>query len=189
VIVIIPLEVSYSSALREMSTDFFGSPVEISGRTPAYAPAHRVQPVRDHGAEALRPAEDGQHEPDVVGLAVVEQVAAAGGPAGQGGQQLDDLLPGDHPVARRTPVGVVARAAAGQGRDPVQRHRVVHVQAEPDEPVGPGAVERRHDERQRPHQMRGQRDVDLALQQRLADQAEVEVLQVAQAAVDELART
>ena len=39
VIVTIPLEVSYSSALREMSTDFFGSPVEISGRTPAYAPA------------------------------------------------------------------------------------------------------------------------------------------------------
>ena len=38
VIVIIPEEVSYSSALREMSTDFFGSPVEISGRTPAKAP-------------------------------------------------------------------------------------------------------------------------------------------------------
>ena len=38
VIVIIPEEVSYSSALREMSTDFFGSPVEISGRTPANAP-------------------------------------------------------------------------------------------------------------------------------------------------------
>ena len=35
VIVTMPLEVSYSSALREMSTDFFGSPVEISGRTPA----------------------------------------------------------------------------------------------------------------------------------------------------------
>ena len=35
VMVIIPLEVSYSSALREMSTDFLGSPVEISGRTPA----------------------------------------------------------------------------------------------------------------------------------------------------------
>ena len=35
VIVIMPLEVSYSSALREMSTDFFVSPVEISGRTPA----------------------------------------------------------------------------------------------------------------------------------------------------------
>ena len=38
VIVIMPEEVSYSSALREMSTDFFGSPVEISGRTPAKAP-------------------------------------------------------------------------------------------------------------------------------------------------------
>ena len=30
-----PELVSYSSALREMSTDFFGSPVEMSGRTPA----------------------------------------------------------------------------------------------------------------------------------------------------------
>ena len=38
VIVISPDEVSYSSALREMSTDFFGSPLEISGRTPAKAP-------------------------------------------------------------------------------------------------------------------------------------------------------
>ena len=38
VIVTRPLEVSYSSARREMSTDFFGSPVEISGRTPAKAP-------------------------------------------------------------------------------------------------------------------------------------------------------
>ena len=36
--VIIPLDVSYSSALREMSTDLRGSPVAISGRTPAYAP-------------------------------------------------------------------------------------------------------------------------------------------------------
>ena len=35
VIVSIPDDVSYSSALREMSTDFLGSPVEISGRTPA----------------------------------------------------------------------------------------------------------------------------------------------------------
>ena len=35
VIVIRPDEVSYSSALREMSTLFFGSALEISGRTPA----------------------------------------------------------------------------------------------------------------------------------------------------------
>ena len=41
VIVISPLEVSYSSALREMSTDLRVSPEEISGRTPAYPPARR----------------------------------------------------------------------------------------------------------------------------------------------------
>ena len=35
VMVTSPLEVSYSSALREMSTDLRGSPLEISGRTPA----------------------------------------------------------------------------------------------------------------------------------------------------------
>ena len=35
VIVTIPDEVSYSSALREMSTDFPRSLLEISGRTPA----------------------------------------------------------------------------------------------------------------------------------------------------------
>ena len=38
------------------------------------------------------------------------------------------------------------------------------------------------------HQVRRERGVDLALEQRLAHQPEVEVLQVAQAAVDELAR-
>ena len=38
VIVTSPELVSNSSALREMSTDFLLSPVEISGRTPAYAP-------------------------------------------------------------------------------------------------------------------------------------------------------
>ena len=35
VIVIRPLDVSYSSALREMSTDRRASPEEISGLTPA----------------------------------------------------------------------------------------------------------------------------------------------------------
>ena len=43
-IVIIPEEVSYNSALREMSTDFFGSPVEIRGRTPANAPVSSGMP-------------------------------------------------------------------------------------------------------------------------------------------------
>ena len=51
-----------------------------------------------------------------------------------------------------------------------------------------GAVEGGHDQRQRAHEVRRQRDHQLALEQRLAHEPEVEVLQVAQAAVDELAR-
>ena len=51
-----------------------------------------------------------------------------------------------------------------------------------------GAVEGGHDQRQRAHQVRRQRHHQLALQQRLAHEPEVEVLQVAQPAVDELAR-
>ena len=48
------------------------------------------------------------------------------------------------------------------------------------------AVEGGDDERQRLDEVRRQLDHELALEQRLADEAEVEVLQVAQAAVDEL---
>ena len=329
VIVIMPLDVSYSSALREMSTDFFGSPVEISGRTPANAPstspaptscreervqrveqvlhvlvgrlhaldvalvvvvgraderlaeprqhedrapspgrrdhagvhaqplgrqhdvrpaaradhrhlglvaqlvraqpvgphpgrvddvrgAHRelgaalgvahqravvgqrgrLDPVGRHRAEALGLGEHGQDEPHVVGLAVVEQVAARGIARGEGGDQLGHLGAVDHAVARGAPVLAavevgVARAATAERRaaDPVDRHDVVHVQPDADEPVRPRAVEGGHDQRQRPHQMRRQRGHQLPLQQRLADKPEIEVLQVAQPAVHELARS
>ena len=93
-------------------------------------------------------------------------------------------------MAVRAPVGLHAPAPAGERRaaHAVDRHHVVGVEAEPDHPVQPRAVEGGDDEAQRPHQVRRQVDVDLALQQRLADEPEVEVLQVAQAAVDELAR-
>ena len=84
-------------------------------------------------------------------------------------------------MPRRAPVRVLARA-------PAARHRVVRVQPEPDDPVQPRAVERRHDEPQRPYEVGREVDVDLALEQRLAHEPEVEVLQVAQAAVHELAR-
>jgi hypothetical protein len=55
VIVTIPLEVSYSSALREMSTDFFGSPVEISGPHPGVGPRDvaGAQLGAEEGAAAL----------------------------------------------------------------------------------------------------------------------------------------
>jgi hypothetical protein len=142
-------------------------------------PGH-LDPVGGHRAEAHGLAEDGQHEPHVVGLAVVEQVAAARLAGGQGREQLEHLGTVDHAVAGRAPVVLVAPAAAG--------HHVVHVQTDAGEPVGPRTVERGDDQRQRLHEMRGERDVDLPLDQRLAHQPEVEVLQVAQAAVDELGR-
>ena len=78
--------------------------------------------------------------------------------------------------------GAAGSAAAADRR----RHHVVHVEPDPDEPVRPSAVERRHDERQRLDEMRGELDHQPALEQRLADEPEVEVLQVPQAAVDEL---
>ena len=154
-----------------------------------------LEPVGEHRAEALGLAEHGQHEPHVVGLAVVEQVAAGGLARRERGQQLAHLVAVDDAVARRAPVLLavlvaVADAAAAERRapQPVDRHHVVHVQPEADQAVGPGALEGGHDHRQRAHEVRGERGVDLALEQRLADEAEVEVLQVAQAAVDELAR-
>ncbi len=50
------------------------------------------------------------------------------------------------------------------------------------------ALEGCHDKRQRMHEVRRERDHQLALEQRLAHEPKVEVLQVAQPAVNELAR-
>ena len=81
-----------------------------------------------------------------------------------------------------------------RGREPrprraaqaLDRHDVVEVEADAHHAVGALAVEGGDDERQRLDEVRRERDHQLALEQRLADEAEVEVLQVAQAAVDEL---
>ena len=86
-------------------------------------------------------------------------------------------------MAVRTPLVVVGAAA-----QPVARHHVVHVQPHAHEQVGTLAVEARHQQRQRVHEVRREVHHQPALEQRLAHEAEVEVLQVAQAAVDELAR-
>ncbi len=48
----------------------------------------RLEPVRDDRAEALGLGQHGQHEPGVVGLAVVEEVAAGRRAVGERGQQL-----------------------------------------------------------------------------------------------------
>ncbi len=171
--------------------------------TVALQQAGHVQAVGADRAEALGLAKDGEHESRVVGLAVIEEVAARRLAAGERRQQLQDLLAGDDPVALRAPrlavvglgralarraLGPPAPGAARAQAIPVDGHHVVEVQADADQPVGVRALERGHHQRQRAHQMRGERHHQLALQQRLAHEPEVEVLQIAQAAVDELAR-
>ena len=106
--VIIPLEVSYSSALREMSTDLPRSPVEISGRTPAYAPA------RSSGVSARR-------EERVDGVEQVRDVLL-GGPdvhdvaAVVGVRRADQRLaePRQHEDRPAEPAGTIAPARQRQ---------------------------------------------------------------------------
>ena len=88
--------------------------------------ADGLEPVGEDGAEALGLGQHGQDQPGVVGLAVVEEVAAGRRAVGQRGQQLEDLRPGDHAVAGRAPVGLVAHRAGGggaAGRPPSRRRR------------------------------------------------------------------
>jgi hypothetical protein len=84
--------------------------------------ADRVHPVDHHRPEALRFPEHGEHEPRVVRLAVVEEVAAARLAPGERRQQFRDLVAVDDPMAGRAPVRLlVARggaAAARGGRPP-----------------------------------------------------------------------
>jgi hypothetical protein len=87
-------------------------------------------------------------------------------------------------MAGGAPVRLLADAPAPQ---PLDGHHVVGVEAEADDAVQPRAVEGGDHEAQRAHEVRREVHVDLALEQRLAHEPEVEVLQVAQAAVHELA--
>ena len=63
---------------------------------------------------------------------------------------------------------------------------VVEEQPEPDEPCGAGRIHLRQHEGQRPDDVRGHAEQALALDQRLADQAELVVFEVAQPAMDQL---
>ena len=138
-------------------------------RTPRRAVALE-QPVTstrlaEHRAEALGLAEHGQHEPHVVGLAVVEQVAAASGarPASAGSSSTTSSPSITRwrvgaPVLAAVEVGVARRAGASGERRSVDRHHVVHVQPDADA-AGPGRAPSNagHDQRQRPHQVRRER--------------------------------
>ena len=156
-------------------------------------------------AKTLGLAEDGEHQTDVVGLAVVEQVATGRLARGERGQQVADILARDHAVALRAPrlalgetrphvllaalLGLACTAPAARSQAlAVDRHDVVQVQPHADQAIGAGTVEGCHHQRQGTHQVRRERDHQLALEQRLADQHEVELLQVAEPAVHQLAR-
>ncbi len=149
--------------------------------------------VDAHRAEALGLPEHGEREPHVVGLAVVEEVAAGRAPRGQRGQVLEDLVGADRAVTVGAPVltGSVAvtKAAVGATAQPLARHHVVHVERHAHEAVGVPAVEGGDDHGQGLDQVRGELDHQRALEQRLADEPEIEALQVAQAAVHELRRS
>ena len=147
--------------------------------------------VQHHRAEALGLAEDREHEPHVVGLAVVEEVGVARVARLERRDHLEHLIAVDRPVAVRRPVEVLVLLLGGAhlaaaAADPGGRHHVVHVEPGADFAVAAPAGEGGDQERRRVDEVRGQLHHQLALEQRLADQAEVEVLQVAQAAVDHL---
>ena len=86
-----------------------------------------LEPVREDRPEALGLGQHGQHEPDVVGLAVVEQVAARRlrcASAGSSSLTSARRSPGGAPGSSRAPRARRRRAAsAAAGRRPSRRRR------------------------------------------------------------------
>ena len=88
---------------------------------------------------------------------------------------------------QRLPDGVVREIdGAGSGQDFAAAEMVVDEEAKPQQQRRASARRRRQDEAQRPDHMRRHAQQDFALGQRLAHQAEGAVLEIAQAAVDQL---
>ena len=143
-------------------------------------------------AEALGLAEDGEDEAAVVGLAVVEEVAGGGVAVRERGDELLDLVAVDRAVAVGAPLrGLrlgLAASSRPAGAELVDAHDVVEVQAGADGAVGALVVEGGDDERERVDEVRRELDHELALEEGFSHEAEVEVLEVSEAAVDELAR-
>ena len=93
-------------------------------------------------------------------------------------------------MALRRPVGaeriVILTVALAPPTQTVDRHHVVEVESHPEPAVRPFAVKGRHNHWQWLDEVWCQTNHDLALQQRFADKPEIELLQVAQPAVNEL---
>jgi hypothetical protein len=162
----------------------------VAHEYPGGAPGALDQPgdiaaVGAHGAEALGLAEHGEHQARVVGLAVVEEIRRGRLALGESRHQLDCLGAVHDAVALGAPIrlAVLPRAAVAAA---APRHHVVHVQPHAHQAVGALALEGGHQHRQRPDEMGRELDHQRALQQGLANEAEVEALEVAQAAVNQL---
>jgi len=140
-------------------------------------------------------------------LQVPEALAAPRADAARAGVHVRAVLAGAHRIGHHQ-AGVVDPAVrvleafadfrlerAGRAEGQVARARqavpraemVVEEQAGADHPRRAQVRAVRQDEAQRAHQVRGHAEQHLALAERLADQAEFVVFQVAQAAVDQLA--
>ena len=180
-VALITLSASTSNSSPDLGLDAAhpgGAPVVVEQ-------ARDLGAVQTDRAVALGLAEDREHEPHVVGLAVVEEVGlAAGRAAASAGISSATSSPeivrwrfGRPVVVAGDPLGALAARHA----DPRRRHHVVHVEPDADRAAAPVVAERRDEERRRVDEVRGELDHELALEQRLADQPEVEVLQVAQA--------
>ena len=119
---------------------------------------------------SARPRQHRQHEPRVVGLAVVEEVAGASARA-RPARAAARRPPRRRSTRWRSGLQASPRGACAAPRSALDAHHVVEVQADPDEAVEARAAERGHDDRQRADEMRRERDHQLALEQRLADEA------------------
>ena len=148
----------------------------------ALAPAQQRTPATTLGSELLAAHAREDRSPARLGIQRVEHHQP----------RVIDLAVGVHEAA---PVAVLERLP-GNVRLQIDRRRCgqvcsrgqVVVQEEPgaDHPGRPQVRIVWHDEVQRPHDVRGGAEQHLALAQRLAHEGEVELLQVAQATVDEL---
>ena len=152
-------------------------------RTPTTRSPSRRKPVTLTRVATCAPwrgrgAGDRQHQPGVVDLAVVVADRARDRLGSRSRARSGRPAVRDRCRCRGTPISAVPSIAM----------RVVEQQPGADVRPLPPAVGQRVEERHRAHQVRRQPgEQQAALLQRLADQAEVEHLEVAQAAVDQLA--
>jgi len=140
--------------------------------------AHGCDPVDDVGSVHGRGPRQLQHEAGVVDLGVVVLDRAGQGVRAQAGHEPQSRFLAQVPVPRET-----------RGLAHAERESVIEGDARADVEALPRGLAQRIHERHGPHEVRGDRvEQEAALLECLVDEPEVEHLEVAQPAVDELAR-